>query len=116
MDQKKRIEILFYIILIVALFAPRAAALDSFATLDEPYWLSMGANFYYALGQREFQNTVYEYQPAVTTCGSSQLPCCFIFQNIAVWDRGTLSLKKGCLTLLCLNRASPRLCFCAMRA
>jgi hypothetical protein len=27
----------------------------------------MGADFYYALGQREFQKTVYEYQPAVTT-------------------------------------------------
>ncbi|MFN8412893.1 MAG: glycosyltransferase family 39 protein [Anaerolineales bacterium] len=46
---------------------PRLASLRSFVTIDEPFWLSVGANYYYALGQREFQNTVYEYHPAVTT-------------------------------------------------
>src|SRR5688572_14409481 len=67
MNRGKYPEILTYFILLTALLAPRLMQLNSFATLDEPYWLSMGANFYYALGQREFQNTVYEYQPAVTT-------------------------------------------------
>jgi hypothetical protein len=41
--------------------------LDSFVAIDEPAWLTRGANFSYALGQREFQNTIYEYHPAVTT-------------------------------------------------
>ena len=54
-------------ILLVLVIAPRLASLNSFVTIDEPFWLSVGANFYYALGQREFQNTVYEYHPAVTT-------------------------------------------------
>jgi hypothetical protein len=58
-------------ILVILLFgltiAPRLPSLESFVTVDEPFWLSVGANYYYALGQHEFENTVYEYHPAVTT-------------------------------------------------
>src|SRR5258706_5073537 len=63
---KLRKYILIVLLLIVVL-VPRLPKLDSFVTIDEPFWLSVGANYYYALGQREFQNTVYEYHPAVTT-------------------------------------------------
>ncbi len=55
------------VLLLAVVIAPRLPGLDSFVTLDEPFWLSVGGNFYYALGQRELQNTVYEYHPAVTT-------------------------------------------------
>ncbi|MCA1900068.1 MAG: hypothetical protein LDL50_05095 [Chloroflexi bacterium] len=58
---------LFALLLLALTLAPRLAALDAFVTLDEPFWLSVGANYYYALGQRELENTVYEYHPAVTT-------------------------------------------------
>ncbi len=97
MDRKKQIGILFYILLIAVLFAPRAFALDSFATLDEPYWLSMGANFYYALGQREFQNTVYEYQPAVTTMWIVTLAMLFYFPQYRGLGQGYLEYEKGML-------------------
>jgi len=60
-------RLLLYVILLSLVIAPRWASLKAFVTVDEPFWLSVGANFYYALGQREFQNTVYEYHPAVTT-------------------------------------------------
>ncbi len=60
-------QILSYAALALLILLPRLPGLGSFATLDEPAWLTMGADFYYALGQREFQKTVYEYQPAVTT-------------------------------------------------
>ncbi|MBI5951530.1 MAG: glycosyltransferase family 39 protein [Chloroflexi bacterium] len=63
---KSRKLILASLLLILTL-APRLSSLDSFVTLDEPFWLSVGANYYYALGQRELENTVYEYHPAVTT-------------------------------------------------
>lgn len=53
--------------LAVLMMVPRLVGIDRFATVDEPYWLTAGANFYYALGQREFANTVYDYHPAVTT-------------------------------------------------
>ncbi len=61
---RKPVLVLF---LLAILLAPRLSKLDSFVTLDEPFWLSVGGNFYYALGQRELEKTVYEYHPAVTT-------------------------------------------------
>jgi len=60
-------KLLLIILLLALVIAPRIVGLKSFVTIDEPFWLSGGANFYYALGQRELQNTVYEYHPAVTT-------------------------------------------------
>ena len=67
MPRNRITDILIYIVLIVVILTPRISKIDSFVTLDEPSWLSQGANFYYAVAQREFENTVYEYQPAVTT-------------------------------------------------
>jgi 4-amino-4-deoxy-L-arabinose transferase-like glycosyltransferase len=49
------------------LAAPRLADLDQFVTSDEPYWLTLSANFYYALGQRDFAQTFQREHPAVTT-------------------------------------------------
>lgn len=58
---------LFFLLLIALLAVPRLVGIDRFATIDEPYWLTAGSDFYYALGQRAFANTVYDYHPAVTT-------------------------------------------------
>src|SRR5512143_732647 len=56
------------LLLLIALLAiPRLAGIGKFSTIDEPYWLTAGADFYYALGQRAFANTVYDDHPAVTT-------------------------------------------------
>ena len=49
------------------ILVPRLIGIDRFATVDEPYWLTAGSDFYYALGQREFEKTIYDYHPAVTT-------------------------------------------------
>ena len=57
--------ILLVILLLVAL--PRLVGLGKFVTIDEPTWLKYSSNFYYALGQRQFERTVYDYHPAVTT-------------------------------------------------
>ncbi len=46
---------------------PRVAELTKFTAADEPFWLVVGANYYYALTHGELENTVYEYHPAVTT-------------------------------------------------
>jgi 4-amino-4-deoxy-L-arabinose transferase-like glycosyltransferase len=53
--------------LIALILVPRLIGTDLFATVDEPYWLTAGSDFYYALGQRDFARTVYDYHPAVTT-------------------------------------------------
>ena len=97
MDRKKLIEPVLYIVMIVALLAPRLPSLGTFSTLDEPYWLSMGANFYYALGQREFQNTVYEYQPAVTTMWIVTAAMLVYFPEYRGLGQGYLDYNKGWL-------------------
>jgi hypothetical protein len=81
----------------MALLLPRLPGLDAFATADEPYWLSMGANFYYALGQREFQNTIYEYQPAVTTMWLVTGALLIYFPEYRGIGQGYLEFEKGLL-------------------
>jgi hypothetical protein len=97
MSHKKLIEPALYIVLIITLLAPRLPSLGAFSTLDEPYWLSMGANFYYALGQREFQNTVYEYQPAVTTMWIITAAMLVYFPEYRGMGQGYLDYNKGWL-------------------
>lgn len=64
---KKIIRILIAVIVIASMILPRAANLTQFTAADEPFWLVVGANYYYALTHGELENTVYEYHPAVTT-------------------------------------------------
>ncbi len=64
---KKLAEILLIIIMVAVFAVPRLVGLGKFTSIDEPFWLKQSANFYYALGQRQFENTIYEYHPAVTT-------------------------------------------------
>lgn len=95
MNRNKLTDIFIYICLIIAFLAPRLPGIGSFVTLDEPQWLSQGANFYYALGQREFQNTVYEYQPAVTTMEIISLAMFLYFPEYRGLGQGYLDYEKG---------------------
>jgi hypothetical protein len=95
MVRTKFIAPILYILFVIAIAAPRLPDLGSFVTLDEPAWLSMGANFYYALGQREFQNTVYEYQPAVTTMWIVASAMLLYFPAYRGFGQGYLSYEKG---------------------
>ncbi len=60
-------ELLILTLLLGLALPPRLAGLDQFVTVDEPFWLLSSANFYYALGQRDFSKNVYTYHPAITT-------------------------------------------------
>jgi hypothetical protein len=56
------------LLVLVALIAPpHLAGLDRFATIDEPWWVISGSNFYYAITHGDFAQTIYDYHPAVTT-------------------------------------------------
>lgn len=95
MVRKKFADIAIYFVLLVVLLAPRLPQLGSFVTLDEPSWLSQGANFYYALGQREFDQTVYEYQPAVTTMWIISFGMLAYFPEFRGFGQGYLDYEKG---------------------
>jgi hypothetical protein len=90
-------DVMLFAALALALLLPRLPGLDAFATGDEPYWLSMGANFYYALGQREFENTIYEYQPAVTTLWVVTGALLVSFPEYRGLGQGYLEFEKGLL-------------------
>jgi len=95
MQKNKLINVAAYILLIVLFLVPRLPGIGSFVTLDEPSWLSQGANFYYALGQREFENTVYEYQPAVTTMWIISAAMFIYFPEYRGFGQGYLDYEKG---------------------
>lgn len=62
--------------------------------MDEPFWLRQGANFYYALGQRAFANTIYEYHPAVTTMWVITLGMLVYFPEYRALGQGYLKPGK----------------------
>ena len=54
-------------LILLAILLPRVLALDRFVTPDEDNWVYRSANFYYALGQRDFASTYQKEHPGVTT-------------------------------------------------
>jgi hypothetical protein len=87
-------EIGLVVVLMAISAAPRFAGLGAFTSVDEPFWLRQGANFYYALGQREFQNTLYEYHPAVTTMWLVAVGMLLYFPQYRAMEQGYLKPGK----------------------
>jgi 4-amino-4-deoxy-L-arabinose transferase-like glycosyltransferase len=59
------LNILLLIVVGAAVFVPRVANIGQYVTIDEVTWIVYGGNFYYALGQREFEQTYQREHPAV---------------------------------------------------
>ena len=53
-------------VVLLAICLPRAIRLNQFVTPDEQLWLTRSANFYFALGQRDFASTYQKEHPGVT--------------------------------------------------
>ena len=66
--QARRFPLWLWALILLALVAPpHLVGLDRFATIDEPWWVISGSNFYYAITHGDFGSTIYDYHPAVTT-------------------------------------------------
>jgi len=100
-----------WVLISAVVLIPRLAGLADYVTRDEPAWLSQGTNFYYALGQREFEKTVYEYQPAVTTMWLVTAATLYYFPEYRGLGQGYLEYEKDVLDpfLLAHNRQPLRL-------
>ena len=107
-------DALLYGGLAILILLPRLPGLKAFATADEPYWLSMGANFYYALGQREFANTIYEYQPAVTTMWLVTGALLLYYPQYRGLGQGYLEFEKGLLDPFLLEHGKDPLVLLAL--
>ncbi len=95
--KSRLLQIGLLIALIVLLAVPRLSSIDRFATIDEPYWLTAGSNFYYALGQRAFANTIYDYHPAVTTMWIVTLSMLVYFPQYRGLGQGYFDVYKDSL-------------------
>ncbi len=61
------LEVLAFAVVFVAVWLPRALALDQFVALDENNWIPRSAKFYSALEQGRFADTFQREHPGVTT-------------------------------------------------
>ena len=86
--------VLLTVLLVIISAVPRLVGLGDFTSLDEPFWLRQSANFYYALGQRDFANTIYEYHPAVTTMWVVTAGMLLYFPEYRALDEGYLKPGK----------------------
>src|SRR6202142_1574918 len=101
---KSRLAQFFLFVLLGAvLIVPRLIAINQFATIDEPYWLTAGSDFYYALGQRAFANTVYDYHPAVTTMWIIALGMLIYFPQYRGFGQGYFDVYKDSLERFLLS-------------
>jgi 4-amino-4-deoxy-L-arabinose transferase-like glycosyltransferase len=101
---KSRLRQILYMLVLIALLAvPRLVAIDRFATIDEPYWLTAGSDFYYALGQRAFANTVYDYHPAVTTMWVVAAAMLVYFPQYRGYGQGYFDVYKDTLERFLLS-------------
>ena len=65
---KNKWNILLTILFLLVLIVPsHVTGIDKVVTIDEPWWVISGSNYYYALTHGDFENTLYDYHPAVTT-------------------------------------------------
>ncbi len=65
---KNKWNIWLTILVLLAVIAPsHIMDIDRPVTVDEPWWVISGSNYYYALTHGDFANTLYDYHPAVTT-------------------------------------------------
>jgi 4-amino-4-deoxy-L-arabinose transferase-like glycosyltransferase len=69
MDHPRQVTRLAFISLGIFLFfiLTRVIGLGKFVAVDEPAWFLFASNFFVALSKGQFENTVYDYHPAVTT-------------------------------------------------
>jgi hypothetical protein len=72
----------------------RLPRLDQYANPDEPYWLVRSANFYYALGQRDFAGTFQVEHPGVTTMWAGTLGFLWQFPEYRGTGVGAISIDN----------------------
>ncbi len=96
-------QIVLIAVLVALVAVPRLVGLGEFATIDEPYWLTAGSDFYYALGQRAFANTFYDYHPAVTTMWIVTAAMLIYFPQYRGFGQGYFDVYKDSLERFLLS-------------
>jgi hypothetical protein len=67
MDKNKWHGLIILLVLLALIIPSHVIGIDRVVTIDEPWWVISGSNYYYALTHQDFETTIYDYHPAVTT-------------------------------------------------
>ena len=82
-------------ILLLALTLPsRVINIDRAINIDEPWWVISGANFYYAITHKDFENTYFEYHPGVTNTWIIAISMHFYFPEYRGYGQGYFDQRK----------------------
>ncbi len=93
--QKTKLPLwLSFLLLLVLTLPSHLIGIDQFATLDEPWWIISGSNYYYALTHGDFANTIYDYHPAVTTTWVVTAGMLTVFPAYRGFGQGYFDVRK----------------------
>lgn len=86
--------VLLFLALLALIVPAHLTHLVRAVTIDEPWWVISGSNFYYALTHRDFENTVYDYHPAVTTTWMVTGGMLSYFPEYRTFEQGYFDVRK----------------------
>lgn len=84
----------WFLVLLALVAPPHLVGIDKFATIDEPWWVISGSNYYYALTHGDFENTIYDYHPAVTTTWVVTGGMLTVFPEYRGFGQGYFDVRK----------------------
>lgn len=90
----KRNQLILLLLLLVLIVPSHVIANDKVVTIDEPWWVISGANYYYALTHQDFSNTIYDYHPAVTTTWVVTAGMLSYFPEYRAYGQGYFDVRK----------------------
>lgn len=67
-DRKQSTISLLFLVLILLTFLPRLFSLSSHWATDEDLWMQRSRDFFFALKNGQFEDTLVAYHPGITTC------------------------------------------------
>ncbi|MEN9562153.1 MAG: hypothetical protein RIR73_397 [Chloroflexota bacterium] len=91
---EKRGRALLIVLLLVLITPSHLIGIDRATTIDEPWWVISGSNYYYALTNRDFANTLYDYHPAVTTTWMVTTGMVAYFPEYRGFGQGYFDVRK----------------------
>lgn len=89
-----RTKIIFALLLLALTLPSRLIDIDSAVNIDEPWWVISSSNFYYAVTQRDFADTYFEYHPGVTNMWIISTALHFYFPEYRGQGQGFFDQRK----------------------
>jgi hypothetical protein len=87
-------QLILLLMLLILIVPSHVIANDEVVTIDEPWWVISGSNYYYALTHRDFSNTIYDYHPAVTTTWVVTAGMLSYFPEYRAYGQGYFDVRK----------------------